>query len=184
MQRPPRRRDERLYSRDTIGIAVLQGLSILAVCLGVFVLARRAHSADAARALTFATLVVAFLVVILVNRSWTRSALSMLRVPNPALRWVLLGASLFLALALFVPFGQRLFHFAPLHATDLLLSLGAGLLCVLWFEGVKHRRRNPSAERPRKQSPNHDGSSETDASVLPVIVATPEDAKQRLRRAR
>ena len=142
MQRPPRRRDERLFSRSTLGIAVLQGLSILAVCLGVFVLARRAHSADAARALTFETLVVAFLAVILVNRSWTRSALSMLRVPNPALRWVLLGTSTFLALALLVPFGQRLFHFGSLHATELLLSLGVGLVCVLWFEGVKRFRRH------------------------------------------
>ena len=141
MTRPPRRRDERLFSKGTLGVALLQGLSILAVCLGVFVLAHRGHSEGAARALTFATLVVAFLVVILVNRSWTRSALSMLRVPNRALRWVLLGASTFLALALRVPFGQRLFHFAPLHTTDLLLSLGAGLVCVLWFEGVKHWRR-------------------------------------------
>ena len=141
MQRPPRSRDERLFSKATLGVAVLQGLSILAVCLGVFVLARRGHSDDAARALTFATLVVAFLVVILVNRSWTRSALSMLRVPNPAMRWVLLGTSTFLALALLVPFAQHRFHFAPLHATDLLLSLGAGFVCVLWFEAVKRFRR-------------------------------------------
>ena len=142
MQRPPRSRDERLFSKATLGIAVLQGLSILAVCLGVFVLARKGHSDDAARALTFATLVVAFLVVILVNRSWTRSALSMLRVPNPALRWVLLGTSTSLALALLVPFAQHLFLFAPLHATDLLLSLGVGVVCVLWFEGVKRFRRH------------------------------------------
>ena len=137
MQRPPRRTDERLFSTRTIGIAVMQGVSVLAVCLGVFLLARKGHSADAARALTFATLVVAFLVIILVNRSWTRSALSMLYVPNPALRWVVLGASVFLAVVLVVPFAQRLFHFAPLHATDLVLSLGAGLVCVLWFELVK-----------------------------------------------
>ncbi|HEX7699685.1 MAG TPA: cation-translocating P-type ATPase C-terminal domain-containing protein, partial [Kofleriaceae bacterium] len=97
---------------------------------------------DAARALTFATLVVAILVVILINRSWTRSALSMLRVPNTALRWVLLGASTFLAVALLVPFAQHLFHFAPLHLTDLMLSIGTGIVCVLWFELVKRRRRH------------------------------------------
>ena len=147
MQRPPRRRDERLFSKQTLGVAVLQGLSIFAVCVGVFVLARKGHSAEAARALTFVTLVVAFVVVILVNRSWTRSAVSMLRVSNPALRWVLLGASVFLALALLVPFAQRLFHFAPLHPTDLLLSLGAGFLCVLWFEGVKRVRRHAATGR-------------------------------------
>jgi len=137
MHRPPRRTDERLFSTRTIGIAVMQGVSALVVCLGVFLLARADHSADAARALTFATLVVASIVIILVNRSWTRSVFAMLRVPNAALRWVVLGASVFLAVVLVVPFAQRLFHFAPLHATDLVLSLGAGLVCVLWFELVK-----------------------------------------------
>jgi Ca2+-transporting ATPase len=137
MRRPPRSPAERLFSLDTIGAAVMQGLSVLAVCVGVFLLARADHSADAARALTFATLVVSFVVIILVNRSWTRSAFAMLRVPNAALRWVALGACTFLAAVLVVPFAQRLFHFAPLHTKDLILSTGAGLVCVLWFELYK-----------------------------------------------
>ena len=142
MNRPPRRRDEKLFSTATLRIAILQGLSILGVCVGIFVLARHDHASDAARALTFATLVVAILVVILINRSWTRSAISMLRVPNAALHWVLLGASTILVLALAVPFAQRFFHFAPLHLTDLALSVGAGIVCVLWFELVKRGRRH------------------------------------------
>jgi Ca2+-transporting ATPase len=137
MQRPPRNPEERLFSSKTIGLALLQGLSVLAVCLGVFLSARADHSADAARALTFATLVTSFVVIILINRSWTRSAWSMMRVPNAAFRWVILGTSAFLALILATPFTQKLFHFAPLHGGDLALSLGAGVLCVLWFEVVK-----------------------------------------------
>ena len=149
MRRPPRRPDERLFSMRTVGVAVLQGLSVLVVCLAVFLVARADHSPEAARALTFATLVVAFVVIILVNRSWTRSAFAMLRVPNPALLWVVLGACALLAAVLVVPFAQRLFHFAPLHTTDLMLSLGAGLVCVLWFELVKFARRHRGAEARR-----------------------------------
>jgi Ca2+-transporting ATPase len=126
----------------TIGLALMQGFSILAVCLGVFLFARIDHSAETARALTFATLVVAFIVVILINRSWTRSAFAMLRVPNTALRWVVLGTCTFLAVVLVNPFAQQLFHFGPLHATDIIFSLGAGLICVLWFEVVKLARRD------------------------------------------
>jgi P-type Ca2+ transporter type 2C len=137
MRRPPRNPQEPLFSMQTIGVAVMQGLSVLVVCLTVFLLARADHSADAARALTFTTLVVAFVVIILVNRSWVRSARSMLRVPNAGLRWVAIGTGVFLMVALRVPFAQQLFHFAPLHATDLVLSLAAGLVCVLWFELVK-----------------------------------------------
>ena len=67
----------------------------------------------------------------------------MLRVPNTALRWVVIGACLFLAAALGIPFAQRLFHFAPLHPLDILLSLGAGMVCILWFELVKLAGRRP-----------------------------------------
>jgi len=147
MRRPPRRPEERLFSMRTIGVAVMQGLSVLAACLGVFLLSRARHSPDAARALTFATLVVAFVVIILVNRSWTRSLFAMLRLPNTALRWVVLGACTVLGVILVAPFAQRLFHFAPIHPMDLALSLGAGLVCVLWFELAKHARRRRGRER-------------------------------------
>jgi P-type Ca2+ transporter type 2C len=148
MQRPPRRPDERLFSPATIGVAVLQGLSGFAVCVGVFLLARPNHSPEAARALTFATLVVASLVIIMVNRSWTRSLTAMLRVPNAAFRWVMGGTASLLAVVLFVPAAQRLLHFAPLHVTDLVLSLAAGVTCVLWFEAVKRYRRPAKARVP------------------------------------
>jgi Ca2+-transporting ATPase len=148
MQRPPRDPKEGLFSKETLTVALLQGFSILAVCVGIFLLAHRDHSPEAARALTFATLVVAVVVVILVNRSWTRSALAMMRVRNPAVRWVLLGAVTLLSLALAVPWLQRMFHFAPLHASDLLRALGAGFLCVLWFEVVKVVRRRATAGAP------------------------------------
>lgn len=141
MSRPPRDPEARLFSLRTIGVALAQGISVLAACLCIFLAARASHSDDAARALTFSTLVIAFLVIILVNRSWIRSAVSMLRVPNAALKWVLIGSCVFLSVVLSFPFAQRLFHFAPLHPMDLMFSLGAGLVCVLWFEVMKFGRR-------------------------------------------
>ncbi len=141
MKRPPRSPAERLFSMRTTGMAVLQGLSVLGACLAVLFAARVSHSPDTARALMFATLVVSFLFVILINRSWTRTIIGMWRTPNAALRWVVGGTAVFLALVLGAPFAQRVFHFAPLHAGDLALSLVAGMACVLWFELVKLARR-------------------------------------------
>ena len=141
MQRPPRSSSERLFSVGTFGTAMMQGGSVLAACLGVFLLARMNHTDDAARALTFVTLVVSSVAIILVNRSWKKSAVAMLRVPNAALRWVVLGTTVFLAGILLIPFAQRQFHFAPLHAPDLILSMGAGVACLLWFELMKVVRR-------------------------------------------
>ena len=96
MQRPPRSPAERLFSRKTVSVALSQGLSVLTVYLGIVFLAQPSHGADAARALSFATLVVAFLTIILVNRSWTRTILSTIRAPNAALWWVVTGAGLLL----------------------------------------------------------------------------------------
>jgi Ca2+-transporting ATPase len=137
MRRPPRRGVDRLFSRQTVGFAVLQGLSVLVVCLAIVALARPNHGPDAARALSFAALVVSFLTIILVNRSWTRSLINILRAPNAAMWWVVAGVALFLSAVLTVPALQRLFSFAPLHADDLVISLVAGFSCLMWFEGLK-----------------------------------------------
>lgn len=137
MRRSPRRGTDRLFSRKTVGLAVLQGLTVLAVCLAIVFLALPGHGPDAARALSFAALVVSFLTVILVNRSWSRSLFRMLRTPNAAMWWVLVGATLLLSAILTVPALQRLLSFSPLHAKDLAMSLAAGFGCLLWFELLK-----------------------------------------------
>lgn len=137
MRRPPRSRTERLFSRRSVGIAALQGFSVLAVCLTIVVLALPGHGPNAARALSFASLVVAFVAIILLNRSWTQPLVNSLRVRNPAVWGVIGGVGAFLAAILTVPALQRLFSFAPLHAADLTLSLAAGAGCLLWLEILK-----------------------------------------------
>lgn len=137
MRRPPRRPADRLFSLRTIGLAILQGLSVLGACVAVFIASTATHSPDAARALAFTTLVVAFLVIILASRSLDRTVVGSLGNPNPALWWVLSGTSGFLALVLSLPVTQRLFHFAPLHRGDLVLSVVAGLACLVWFDLLK-----------------------------------------------
>lgn len=140
MNRPPRNPKEPLFSATTVGFSVLQGLSSLAVCLAVFLLSRPNHQPDASRALAFATLVVSFLVIILANRSWTRTLVGMIAVPNTALWWVVGGTVGLLALVLTVPLAQRLLHFQQIHTGDLVLSMTAGFVCVLWFDLLKLTR--------------------------------------------
>jgi Ca2+-transporting ATPase len=147
MKRPPRSQSERLFSRNTLGAAFVQGLALLGGCLTVFFLTNGDHPAESTRALTFATLVVGVVTLIFINRSWSRSAISMLRVPNQALTWVLLGASVFLALALLTPFGRSLFHFGSLHPAELLLALGVGFASVAWFELAKLIWKAPPTPR-------------------------------------
>jgi Ca2+-transporting ATPase len=141
MTRPPRDSKERLFSWSSIALSLLQGLSVLAICLGIYILARKNHSVDAARTLTFVALVAAFIAIIITNRSWSRSIIGILRTPNTA-QWCVVGGTIVgLTLILSLPFTQGLFHFAPLHVMDLLICISAGLLCVGWFEVLKYFRR-------------------------------------------
>jgi Ca2+-transporting ATPase len=140
MTRPPRDPSQRLFGLRSIGLSLVQGASVLAIVLGVFIVARlRGHTVNSARGLTFAALVVANLALILTNRSWTRTILSMRKEPNGALRWVLGGATVFLALVLYVPALRGLFSFDSLnkHEWDLIICLMAGAVSILWFEILK-----------------------------------------------
>jgi P-type Ca2+ transporter type 2C len=157
MKRPPRDRKDRLFALNTVKLPILQGLSVFAVCVGIFLFAHRGHTPEAARALTFVTLVTAFLVVLLANRSSVLTIVEGLKSRNLALWLVLGGAVGFLSLVLLVPFVRRLFHFGPVQVGDLLLSIAAGLLCTLWFEGIKLAKRRRMARQ---------GAS-TGASLIP-----------------
>jgi len=138
MKRPPRNPKEKLFSWRSLSLAILQGLLLLLVVLAVFFTARqRGHTDNDCRALAFTTLVIGNLALILTNRSWSRTIISMLRAPNPALWWVIGGAIVFLAVVLYVPFAQRLFQFASLHWIDILISLGGGVVSIAWFEALK-----------------------------------------------
>jgi Ca2+-transporting ATPase len=98
------------------------------------------------RAMSFTTLVVANLGLILVNRSWTDTVIGGLRNRNAALWYVVAGTLATLAILLWVPFAQRLFGFSVMHASELAISAGAGVLSVLWFEGYKLVRGRPRTE--------------------------------------
>ncbi len=146
MHRPPRNPAEPLFSRETLILSVLQGVSVLAIVLAVFgVTIYRGQGELEARALTFTTLIIANLGLIFANRSWSRLIVATLRSPNKALWWVTGGAVAFLALVLYTPFLRNLFHFTRLHPIDLAICLSAGVLSIVWFEGFKilQRRRRP-----------------------------------------
>jgi Ca2+-transporting ATPase len=138
MQRPPRRLAEPLFNRKMITFSLLQGVGVLLVVLGVYVTAiYRGQGALDARALSFTTLIVANLGLILTNRSWSRTILQTLSSPNAALWWVAGGALSFLGIVLYVPFLRQLFHFSRLHPVDLIICLAAGAVSILWFEVFK-----------------------------------------------
>jgi P-type Ca2+ transporter type 2C len=138
MTRPPRNPIEPLFGKRTLALSLLQGISVLVIILAVFGIALyRGLGEQEARTLTFTTLIIANLGLILTNRSWSRTILSTLGSPNTALRWVVGGAAIFLGLVLYIPFLRSLFLFSTLHLVDIVICLAAGVFSIIWFEGLK-----------------------------------------------
>ncbi len=139
MRRPPRDRKEPLFNGRTVGLSLLQGAIVLAITLAIYKLSLVFNLGDAeARTLTFTTLVIANLGLILTNRNWSTSIIASFRARNIALRWILVSAIVFLGLVIYVPWLRDLFHFEILTAVDVLIGVGSGLVSVLWFEVVKY----------------------------------------------
>ena len=101
MRRKPRAPDEPLFSWPLIGWSVLQGGLAFGLVGAIFVIAhQRGMPEDEVRALTFFSLVLSIVSLILVNRSFSTSLVAAFRRPNPALRWILLAVTTILGLSL------------------------------------------------------------------------------------
>jgi Ca2+-transporting ATPase len=146
MTRPPRDTSAPLFGGATLWLALLQGLGALGLVMATSAWANHHLPEPQARAMAFATLVVANLALILSSRSATQPLWASWRTPNRTL-WVLIGLGLVLLLtALYLPWAAGVLHFAPLPAPALVAAVGLGLSSLLWFEGVKRARR--TVQRP------------------------------------
>lgn len=142
MSRPPRNRKEPLFSRRTIILSLMQGIAVLLVTLAIYgFILNQGRGELEARSLAFTTLVIANLGLILSNRFWSKNVLASLRYKNTSLSIIIAATLAILTLVIYVPFLRELFHFGTLHPNDLVICLGAGVACTLWFEAVKYFSR-------------------------------------------
>ncbi len=149
MRRPPRSPDEPLFAGALIGWSLLQGAFAFVLVAAIFIVASRRGMPEAeVRALTFFSLVLTIVGLIFVNRSFSASLVTALRRPNPALAWVLIAVTTMLGLTLLWPFASGLFRFGPLHADDLSLTFGAGVLVLAALELLKPRWRAQLQSEP------------------------------------
>jgi Ca2+-transporting ATPase len=148
MQRPPRARARRLFTPRMVARSLLQGSGALGAALAVWAASVAAGLSDAdVRTLTFASLIVSNLALIVSNRSLTRSVWANWGTPNPALRWLFIGVLGLLGVVLYVPLVRGLFAMAYPHVDDAATIMAAGLGALLWMEAVKRVLRVPTGRR-------------------------------------
>lgn len=130
MTRPPRAPDARLFSPSMLVASVLQGLVALLVTAGVYLLAvQRGMPEEDIRTLTFFTLVLSNLGLIVANRSFRGHPFDFLTGGNRVLLGIQVLTIAFLAATVTVPPVRRLFGFGPLHLHDAgMVALACALL--------------------------------------------------------
>jgi Ca2+-transporting ATPase len=136
MNRPPRNLKERLIGRKTFLYNFLQGLSALAAVLFIFLWFYKGteETEDLARTLSFVTLVIANIMLIVVNLSGSRSMITTFNSKNKALLLVIVVAILSLLMIILIPFLQDLFHFSPISMINFLIAALTGIISVSWFK--------------------------------------------------
>ncbi|HNW71413.1 MAG TPA: cation-translocating P-type ATPase [Candidatus Paceibacterota bacterium] len=138
MKRPPRNLHEPMFNRKTIGISVIQGLSILiATFVLYFIAVKTGRSEQEIRSFAFVSLVFSNLMLIAINLSWDKSLHRILMSANRILFIILIGAILCLLAVLYVPFFSNLFHMAPLRIMDIGFIVLIVFISLFWFELFK-----------------------------------------------
>jgi Ca2+-transporting ATPase len=138
MNRPPSDINEKFFGFKKIFISCMQGVGILAFVMGIYLFSYfTGHTEGQIRAMSFITLIVANIAVIMSNRSWTRSIFELITIRNKAAGWVIGGAILFMILIMNIPFFLQLFLFEKPGIADSMISIAAGLMTIAWFEVYK-----------------------------------------------
>ena len=141
MRRPPRPAGAPLFSRRLLTISLLQGCSVLVATLAAFRVGLDHTGGEApGRSLAFAALLGGNVALILVNRSWKRTAVGTVGTRNVAAWAVALGSIGTLVLVLMVPALRTLFRFGAVQPLDAGLAMLAGAVSLAWFELLKWLR--------------------------------------------
>ncbi len=142
MKRPPHRPDESLFDRSTLSLGLAQGAVLLIIVLCVFLYATgQGFSNDGVRTITFVTIVLANISLLVASRGRRTGLLRALFTRNHAF-WVISAVALVvLTAAVQIEFLRSVFRFAPMNAEALAICGAALVAALLAFEGIRRLAR-------------------------------------------
>ena len=142
MLQKPRPLSNTFFNWKEILISIIQGVVITGGLLLVYqYCVADSCTENQTRTTVFLTLIVANIFMTLVNRSFHYSILTTIRYRNNLVP-IIIGITVSItALLLWVPMFSKFFQFEMISSTQLLLSVGVGMVSVLWIEIYKWMRR-------------------------------------------
>lgn len=137
MLRPPRSPSERLFSPQTVLVAITQGIAFVASCLVIFWTHYGKVSDATVRSLTFECLAIGILGIISINRSWSKSIYETIGNTNTGYRNVIPGTVALQGLTLRTTSGRHLLHFDEASLVDQFFAIATPLAIVGVFGALK-----------------------------------------------
>ncbi len=142
MLQKPRPFTTTFFNRKELTTSVLQGLMItvgtlVAYQYGVYQGFNEAHT----RTMVFNTLIAANISLTLVNRSFYYSLITTIRYKNNLVLLIILITIVVSVLLIYVKPLANFFGFESLSVLQLAISSSIGFLSVVWYEGIKWRKR-------------------------------------------
>ncbi len=146
MKRPPRPRDEPLFSHDMLKRSIGLGTCVMIWTVCVYGVALRWLEDPSARALVFVSLVCANVALIFVSRSRTASVRAIARRHNNVF-WIMAAlAALALALVIYIPSVASIFRFTP-PAWEMVTAVAVATIALVLVTG-RWLRISPPAPAP------------------------------------
>lgn len=141
MKRPPRDSAKSFFGIKQILISVIYGLLLLGVVILVyFFTLNEGHSDGEIRAITFSTLIIGNLFLILTTLSKTRYAVQVLMEKNTSLLIIIVLATGLLLSLINFPFLQSLFSFENPGWSHFIITIIGSLVLMILLEGNKYLR--------------------------------------------
>jgi Ca2+-transporting ATPase len=139
MKRRPRAVSARMFNKHNLGFSLAQGFGVLAVVLTMYLWTLTSgKSDDLVRTMSFGTMMIGNIALVLVNRSQHLSIYQTFRQrKNKTIKWVLGCGIGMLVLLINVPIAREAFNLSYLNAAQWFLVILAGFGSVLWFEVYK-----------------------------------------------
>lgn len=133
MSRPPRDPEKKFFGTQQITFSLFQGFLLLSMVLILYFLSKNeGHTEGEIRAITFSTLIIGNIFLILTNLSKTRNFISVLLEGNRSVILILTGATAMLLAVISVPALQLIFSFEfPGYAHFVPALIGAGTILLI-----------------------------------------------------
>ena len=141
MSRPPRAKNESFFGVKKISKSIFKGLTLLLLVLSTYLISVLfGFSSSETRSISFSTLVLGNVFLILTSLSESRGFFSVFKEKNYAAWLILFVAIIMLTIIFVIPNLRILFNFEVNNLSHFLISISASVLILLIFEAMKFVR--------------------------------------------